>query len=79
MEAFNIDVSGGEPLLFRENVGIIKKLSRRFGRDNISITATGRGLALVNKDTLKDIIGEERIFWKEEQIYFRNYLGGTIK
>jgi MoaA/NifB/PqqE/SkfB family radical SAM enzyme len=58
MENFHIDVSGGEPLLFRENVEIIKKLSRKFGRDNISITTTGRGLALVNKDTLKNIVGE---------------------
>jgi len=58
IEAFDIDISGGEPLLFRENVEIIKKLSRKFGRDNISITTTGRGLALVNKDTLKDIVRE---------------------
>jgi len=27
IEAFDIDISGGEPLLFRENVEIIKKLS----------------------------------------------------
>jgi len=58
MENFDIDVSGGEPLLFRENVDIIKKLSRKFGRDNISITTTGRGLALVNKKALKNIVGE---------------------
>lgn len=57
-DAFDIDVSGGKPLLFRENVEIIKKLSKKFGRDNISITTTGRGLALVNKDALKDIVGE---------------------
>lgn len=28
---------------------------------------------------LNSFFGEEKIFWKEEQIYFRNYLGGTIK
>ena len=55
---FDIDVSGGEPLLFSENVDIIERLSKKFGRDNISITTTGRGLALVDKNTLKNIVGE---------------------
>ena len=27
--------------------------------------------------TLEDFVGEEKIFLKGEQIYFRNYLGGT--
>lgn len=58
MPNFDIDVSGGEPLLFSENVGIIERLSKKFGRNNISITTTGRGLALVDKDTLKEIVGE---------------------
>ncbi len=26
--------------------------------------------------TLEDFVGEEKIFWKGKQIYFRNYLGG---
>lgn len=53
-----IDVSGGEPLLFKENVDIIAELTRKFGRDNISITTTSRGLDLVSLDTLKEIVGE---------------------
>ena len=28
---------------------------------------------------INNFFGEEKIFWKEEQNYFRNYLGGTIK
>lgn len=31
------------------------------------------------KGDINSFSGEEKIFWKEEQIYFRNYLGGTIK
>ncbi|MBW6442767.1 radical SAM protein [Patescibacteria group bacterium] len=58
LESFDIDISGGEPLLFRENVEVIRRLSKKFGRDNISITTTGRGLALVDKNALKDIIRE---------------------
>jgi len=58
MQNFDIDVSGGEPLLFSENVGIIERLSKKFGRDNISITTTGKGLALVDINILKEIIGE---------------------
>lgn len=58
MQSFDIDVSGGEPLLFNENVGIIGRLSKKFGTNNISITTTGKGLALVNMGTLKEIVGE---------------------
>jgi len=28
---------------------------------------------------INSFFGEEKIFWNEKQIYFRNYLGGTIK
>ncbi len=28
---------------------------------------------------INSFFGTEKIFWKEEQIYFRNYLGGVIK
>ena len=58
ISGFEIDVSGGEPLLFKENVSIIEKLSKKFGRNNISITTTGRGLALVDLSSLKEIVGE---------------------
>ena len=53
-----IDVSGGEPLLFNENIGIIKMLSQKLGRENISITTTSVGLNLVSLDFLKEFVGE---------------------
>ncbi|MDP1729431.1 MAG: DUF5680 domain-containing protein [archaeon] len=31
------------------------------------------------KGNLEDFIGEEKIFWKDKQIYFRNYFGGIGK
>jgi hypothetical protein len=38
-----------------------------------------RGLLYENnwKGNLEDFVGEEKIFLEENQIYFRNYLGGT--
>ena len=53
-----LDVSGGEPLFFKENVDIIAKLSKKFGRVNISITTTSKGLNLVNLNILKRIVRE---------------------
>jgi len=29
------------------------------------------------KGELENFVGEEKIFYKNQQIYFRNYLGGT--
>ncbi len=31
------------------------------------------------KGDIESFFGEEKIFWKGKQIYFRNYLGGVIK
>jgi hypothetical protein len=31
------------------------------------------------KGDIEDFVGEEKIFWKNNQIYFRNYLGGMGK
>lgn len=56
--SFEVDVSGGEPLLFEENVEIIKRLSQKLGRENISITPTSVGLTLVGLDFLKKFVGE---------------------
>ncbi len=58
IQNIDIDVSGGEPLLFSENRDIIKRLSKKFGRNKISITTTGKGLGLVNINILKEIVGE---------------------
>ncbi len=53
-----IDVSGGEPLIDRENLRIIKELAEKFGRERISVTATGKGLERVDLTELGDYISE---------------------
>ncbi len=53
-----IDISGGEPLLFRDNLEIIKKLSKKIGKENLSITTTAKGLNLVSLNFLEGNVGE---------------------
>jgi len=47
LEGFDadIDFSGGDPLVVAENLEVIRRASETFGRANISITATGAGMA----------------------------------
>ncbi len=52
-----IDFSVGDPLLLSENLEIIAEASNKFGKNNISITATGVGLSLVEPTLLTQIIG----------------------
>jgi MoaA/NifB/PqqE/SkfB family radical SAM enzyme len=40
----HIDFSGGDPLVVTENFEVIKQAAARFGRPNVSITATGAGM-----------------------------------
>jgi len=53
-----IDVSGGDPLISHENLEVINKLSDIFGRKNLSITTTGRGLELVDLNLLLRAVSE---------------------
>jgi len=49
----DIDFSGGDPLLCYENFLVIKEASKLFGRNHISITATGASIA--ERYTIDDI------------------------
>lgn len=53
-----IDISGGDPLAVSENFELLKEASRRFGRDQITLTATGAGLAHYSVDQVGPLIGE---------------------
>ncbi len=53
-----IDFSGGDPLLIKENIKVIKKAADLFGKKRISITATGVGFANSNINEFSDSIGE---------------------
>ncbi|MCK5149413.1 radical SAM protein [Candidatus Pacearchaeota archaeon] len=57
-DTIEIDVSGGDPLIDLENLKILKSLSKKFGRENISITSTGKGLEKVGLTELGNYISE---------------------
>lgn len=52
-----IDFSGGDPLLNKDNHIIIEKASEKFGKENIHVTATGMGFAKINPNDLAKIAG----------------------
>jgi len=52
-----IDFSGGDPLLLQENRTIIEKASAKFGKRNISITATGIGFSKIPPEILMNMAG----------------------
>lgn len=52
-----IDFSGGDPLLLTENLFVIEKASQKFGKENISLTATGIGFSLIDVDVIASLVG----------------------
>jgi MoaA/NifB/PqqE/SkfB family radical SAM enzyme len=52
-----IDFSGGDVLVLAENVDVISEAARRFGRDAITITATGAGVGADTLAMLPSVIG----------------------
>lgn len=53
-----IDISGGDPLAVWENYDLLKVASQRFGRAQITLTATGAGLARYTPQDIAPYIGE---------------------
>lgn len=53
-----IDFSGGDPMVLPENVEVLAEASSRFGRHNITLTATGAGLTNWHVSELGPLIGE---------------------
>lgn len=53
-----IDFSGGDPMAATENYKIMQIASQRFGRDQITLTATGAGLARYVVEDIAPFIGE---------------------
>lgn len=60
LESFlpKIDISGGDPLSVSENMRVLTEASRRFGRQQITLTATGAGLAKCDPVAIAPYIGE---------------------
>lgn len=52
-----LDFSGGDVLVLAENLEVISRAAERFGRDAITITATGAGVGVDTIEILPSIIG----------------------
>lgn len=53
-----MDFSGGDPLAIKETTKVIQKYSESFGRENVTLTATGAGLTRVIPKDIIDYVGE---------------------
>lgn len=53
-----IDFSGGDPLCISETIDVMREASRRFGRDRITLTATGAGLQRHSVEMVAPLISE---------------------
>lgn len=54
----SLDISGGDPLMFDENLELIRRISKKLGKDSISITSTGKGLERINLEDLSSHVCE---------------------
>lgn len=53
-----IDFSGGDPLAIADTIIVMEKACQMFGKSNITMTATGAGLARADIDIIAPLIGE---------------------
>ncbi|BCE02847.1 hypothetical protein [Marinicellulosiphila megalodicopiae] len=60
-----IDFAGGDPLSCYENFLLIQEASKRFGKENISITSTGYFIKKYGIEKLANIIGEYEFTYDE--------------
>jgi MoaA/NifB/PqqE/SkfB family radical SAM enzyme len=60
-----IDFSGGDPLACYENFLIMKEASKVFGKDNISVTATGASFSRYNLEEIASVIGKLEFTYDE--------------
>ena len=53
-----LDISGGDPLSAAEGMIILREVAGRIGRENVTLTATGAGMAHYDVDDIAPYIGE---------------------
>jgi len=53
-----IDFSGGDPLAAAQNLQVLRVAAQRFGRQQITLTATGAGLTRCIPEEIAPAIGE---------------------
>lgn len=58
VEGTRLDVSGGDPLVVSDNVAVLKAASAKLGREHVTLTATGSGLAGIDLNELAQLVDE---------------------
>jgi MoaA/NifB/PqqE/SkfB family radical SAM enzyme len=58
MEGVRLDISGGDPLVVSDNLCVLKEASAKLGRDFVTLTATGAGMARIDLAELVPLVGE---------------------
>ena len=58
VEGVRLDISGGDPLCVTENIAVLRTASAKLGRDNVTLTATGAGMARVDLTEVAKLVGE---------------------
>lgn len=58
VEGVRLDVSGGDPLCVSENVDVLRAANKKLGRANVTLTATGAGMASVDLSEIVRLVGE---------------------
>lgn len=53
-----IDISGGDPLVISDSLPLLEECSARFGKENVTLTATGATLGRIDTDFALKHIGE---------------------
>lgn len=79
-----LDISGGDPLSATENTIILRESSARFGKDKITLTATGTGLSKCNVEEIASLIGELNFTFDSNDHQGKvsrpdNYASGNLK
>ncbi|MEK6927309.1 MAG: hypothetical protein AABX11_02655 [Nanoarchaeota archaeon] len=59
LEGFDVRInfSGGDPLVVKENMRIIRRATQYFGKDNLSISTTGYGLSFYDPSSIIPFVG----------------------
>ncbi|MGR8922321.1 radical SAM protein [Rhizobium leguminosarum] len=58
LDNVKLDISGGDPLAVTENLAVLRAASAKFGRERITLTSTGSGVARIDLKELTTLAGE---------------------
>lgn len=75
LEDYNlkIDFSGGDPLMLKENLEVMKYASKKFGKENILVSTTGIGLSKINQNELSKYISKIEFNYDKSRLRPKDY------